>query len=173
MHGGSVVAIWGIPSPEAERTQDDADHALSTALEVRKFAKTLNDALKKNRLPEVTLAIGIHCGTVVAGQIGTDERKEYTAFGEALEIAARIQGFTEQFGTDILITGKTMALVPAWYSTEKVAEGDDNTPELYELVGMAKQAVQASKAKAKQEAEAAAAAAEPKGDDGDSGDEAA
>lgn len=136
IHGGSVVAYWGVPLADKR----DSDHALSSCLEVRNAAKALNEALKREGLPEVQLAVGVHHGPVVAGQVGAEGRMEYTAFGEAIEVAARIRNFTDQFGTDILITGPALAHAPQWYSTEKVAPADGANPELYELHGKARQA---------------------------------
>ena len=131
IHGGSIIAYWGVPLTD----ENDADNALATALEIREFGRTLNENLKRARLPQIALAMGLHFGPVVCGQIGTAERLEYTVLGEALEVASRIQGFTEQFGTDFLMTTQAASRAPEWYTTEKVASGDENTPELHELVG--------------------------------------
>lgn len=136
IRGGTVVAYWGVPVPDKK----DADHALTASLAMREAAAALNNELKRNGVPEVSLAIGMHYGPVVAGQIGTADRLEYTALGEAVEIASRIQTFTDQFGTDILVTASVLAHAPRWFKTEKVAAADDSNPELHELVGKARTA---------------------------------
>ena len=133
VHGGSVVAYWGVPIASKE----DADNALASCLEIREMARAFNETLTHHRLPNVTLGMGMHYGPVIAGQVGTADRLEYTAIGEAIEVAARIHGFVDQFGTDFLMTGPAAQQAPEWYSTEQVSSGDENSPELFELVGTA------------------------------------
>ncbi len=132
VHGGTIVAYWGVPVAERE----DADHALEACIEIRKVSKLLNESLRKARLPEVSLGVGMHFGPVVAGQVGTEDRLEYTVIGEALEVAGKIQTYTDQFGTDLLITSAVAERAPQWYSTEQVASGDENALEMYEVVAM-------------------------------------
>src|SRR5262249_20269675 len=73
MLGGAFIAYWGVPFPDKE----DARSALSTAIKVREAAKVLNEAFRKANLPEVTLAVGMHHGPAMTGQIGTEDRQEY------------------------------------------------------------------------------------------------
>ena len=138
IHGGSVIAYWGVPSSE----KDDMDHAISTAIDIRKLAKNLNQAFKEHHLPEISLAMGLDYGTVIVGQMGSQDRLEYTALGQALEVASRIQSFSDQFGTDFLLTRQAIDLAPKWYSVEQVSAGDENSPELFELVAVSAHARQ-------------------------------
>lgn len=137
--------------------KDDADHALEACLEIRKVSKLLNESLRKARLPEVSLGVGMHYGPVVTGQVGTEDRLEYTVIGEALELASKIQTYTDQLGTDLLITSAVAERAPKWYSTEQVASGDENAPEMHEVVAML------DRAKVLKETEAPAASAQAAG----------
>ncbi len=132
IHNGSITAYWGIPSEE----KNDVENMISVAFEIRKAAKILNDRFLDQRLPTVTLKMGIHNGPVVTGQVGTENRMEYTAIGEAIEVATRIQSFADQLGTDLLVTEKVISKISKSYNMEKVSSGDEYTPALYEIVGL-------------------------------------
>jgi class 3 adenylate cyclase/HAMP domain-containing protein len=144
IHNGCVVAYWGIPAEE----KDDVQNVISVAFEIRKAVKNFNDKLLDQRLPVVTLKMGVHNGPVVTGQVGTETRMEYTAIGEAIEVAIRIQSFADQLGTDLLLTEKVISKVPKSYNMEKVSAGDDYTPALYEILGAQPAALHIRKKKA-------------------------
>jgi adenylate cyclase len=131
IHGGSVVATWGIPITDPQ----DAENAMQACLELRKLAKSFNDQLKKAKLPPVALGIGVHYGPVVAGQLGSDDRLEYSAIGEAIELSWHALSLTDQYGTDCLLTGPAASIAPEWFSTEKATAHDAQGTELFELLG--------------------------------------
>lgn len=130
MHGGSIIALWGIP----KSTPEDVPHALQAAQEIRAAATSFGAALKKDGESPSRLAMGLHYGALAVGQVGTADRLEYSAVGEGLEIAGRIQEFAEQFGTDLLITGAAASRAGDDFATEQLTPGDDSTPELFELL---------------------------------------
>ena len=136
MTGGTFVSFWGVPVSDKQ----DADHALTSAIELRSAARTFNEELKRCGFHEIRLSVGVHFGPVAAGQVGSAERMEYTVVGEAVELATRLTEFTEQFGTDILTTGTAVQAAPAWFKTEKASSADGDVPELHELIGKSSQA---------------------------------
>jgi adenylate cyclase len=129
LHGGSVVALWGVPDAH----DDDVVRAIEAAAAISEAAHELNQQIRRQGLASCRLGMGLHHGPVAVGQLGAGSRVEYSAVGEALEVASRIQQFTDQFGTDFLMTGAAARKAGDAYPTEQVTAGDDGTPELFEL----------------------------------------
>jgi adenylate cyclase len=98
--GDSVMATWGIPF----LGPNDAHHAVTACLEIRAGLKSLNKSRLKRGAVELRIGMGLHLGTVVAGNIGSAERMEYTVIGDAVNTAARIESMTKELDTDFLIS---------------------------------------------------------------------
>jgi class 3 adenylate cyclase/HAMP domain-containing protein len=112
--GDAIMVLFGAPFAKS----DDPDRALQTALAMRQELRAFNIELAK-RVPKIKplrIGIGIHTGEVVAGNIGSTDRLEYTVIGDAVNLASRIEGLTKQFRTDILISDVTVRLLRQSYS---------------------------------------------------------
>jgi adenylate cyclase len=83
--GDSILAVFGSPETQTRHHED----ALHAAFEIRDAIVKLNEEFKHRGNPFRDFGIGIHCGTVVHGFIGTRERVEFTVIGDAVERAAR------------------------------------------------------------------------------------
>jgi adenylate cyclase len=107
--GDAVMAHWGAVesngSPEL-----DALAAVKSALLMRASLRSLNQDRKSAGKPVIKIGCGINSGQVVAGQIGTDERMEYTVIGDTVTFADRTETLNKPFGTEILITEHTWKL---------------------------------------------------------------
>jgi adenylate cyclase len=95
--GDAVFVIWGAPVP----MDNHAALALKTAQELKDVFMHFN-ALKK--YPELKTRIGINTGPMVVGNLGSDRRFDYTAIGDSINLAARIEGLNKKLGTDVLFT---------------------------------------------------------------------
>jgi adenylate cyclase len=105
--GGVVImALWGVL--EDKPPAASALACIQSALRMRSALKAFN-AERKGRL--VKIGAGINSGEVIAGQMGGEERMEYTVIGDTVNMAARIEGPNDLFDTDILITENTWRLV--------------------------------------------------------------
>lgn len=141
------MAHWGPVRPEqAEGPQDrlpgereDALAAIRTALLMRAVLQCFNQGRGGDGKPVIKNGCGISSGTVVAGQIGTEDRLEYTVIGEAVRLADRTESFNKSFGTDILITEHTRRLVDDSYLvTEKLppAAEKETEPFLFAVINL-------------------------------------
>jgi adenylate cyclase len=118
--GDSVMAHWGAAttagSPEADALNCVcAALAMRTAL--RQFNQERDDSIKQ---PRIWIGCGINTGSVVAGQIGSHERMEYTVIGDAVNLASRTEALNKPLHTDILITENTWKLIKDYVITEEM-----------------------------------------------------
>jgi len=104
--GDAIMAVWGAPFSSG----NDAFNAVSAALMMRdeliKFNRGRGNGGSLAR-PRIQIGCGIHCGPVLAGQIGSEDRMEYTVIGDTVNIASRIETLNKAFATDILISEET------------------------------------------------------------------
>lgn len=89
--GDSVMAVWGTP----ESKPDDARQAVEAAMELRRWVETGNRRWRQKWGVEVQLAMGIHTGPVVAGNLGSEKRMEYTVIGDTVNVAARLESMAQ------------------------------------------------------------------------------
>ena len=102
--GDAIMAIWGAPLDDAK----NAEHAVGCALEMgdslEAFRKELGAAGE-----DFDVGIGVHSGPAVVGLIGSEQRREYTAIGDTVNLASRIEGSTKGVAR-ILVSEDTMRL---------------------------------------------------------------
>ncbi len=92
--GDAIMAFWGAPLP----VEGHAEHAILSALEIQ----------KELRGAEFATRIGVHTGIVLVGNIGSDIRFNYTAIGDSVNLASRLEGLNKQFGTRIIASETAM-----------------------------------------------------------------
>lgn len=107
--GDAVMAFWNAPLPESAH----ARRALDCALEMQTAMDALRSSWKGTPFDSVRLRIGLHTGEAAVGHLGSQARFTYTAVGDAVNTAARLEGANKAFGTGILVSGATReALAP-------------------------------------------------------------
>ena len=99
--GDGLMAIFGAPSA----TPQDADNAVKTAIDMQKRLQTLNKEIKADGYPEIATGIGLHTGVATIGYIGSEKRSEYTAIGDTVNLASRLESNAK--GGQILISEAT------------------------------------------------------------------
>lgn len=97
--GDAAMAVYGL-----DRCPNPCEAALQTALAIREGLEKLNDKLTARGLTPLRNGIGIHYGNVVAGNIGSEERLEYTVIGDAVNVAARLESATKDLPSPIAIS---------------------------------------------------------------------
>ncbi|HPQ54254.1 MAG TPA: adenylate/guanylate cyclase domain-containing protein [Spirochaetota bacterium] len=98
--GDAIMALWGTPVSRG----NDVENALNGALMMRRELLDFNSDRGGDRKPVIKIGCGINYGPVLAGQIGSEDRMEYTVIGDTVNLASRIEALNKPFGTDILIT---------------------------------------------------------------------
>ena len=133
--GDGIMVLWGAPAD-----LPDAEHkACLAALELHVEMSELNRKWLEQGLPGFRTRIGIHTGTVIAGVLGSNDRLSYTAFGDVINVASRIEGINKQLGTQMLMSEVTFAGLQGRLHTRRIEElvelrGRQTRMVLYELL---------------------------------------
>jgi adenylate cyclase len=96
--GDGLMALFGAPTA----TPDDATNALNAAVAMQRRVLGINEDLRAEGLPEVAIGIGLHTGEATVGYIGSERRSEYTAIGDTVNTASRLESNSK--GGQILLS---------------------------------------------------------------------
>src|SRR5512133_848959 len=102
--GDCIMAVWGAPDPQP----DHALRALRAADEMMRFLEVGNEDWRERFGVELELAIGINSGTVIVGNVGSKKRMEYTAIGDVVNVAARLEALARP--NQVLLAAPTHSL---------------------------------------------------------------
>ncbi|MGI9418341.1 MAG: adenylate/guanylate cyclase domain-containing protein [Geminicoccaceae bacterium] len=98
--GDAIMVTFGTPDP----SDDDAERSVRAGLAMNTALAALNADRERRNLPNIRHGIGIHFGPVIAGNIGTEDRLEYTVIGDTVNVASRIQDACKSVGEALLIS---------------------------------------------------------------------
>lgn len=98
--GDAILAVFGMPVP----LDNPADAALRCAVAMHAEGEKLNARLRDRGLPELKTRIGLHVGPVIAGNIGSEARMEYTVIGDTVNTASRLESACKKVGTPLLLS---------------------------------------------------------------------
>jgi adenylate cyclase len=133
--GDSVMVFWNAPHLQ----KDHVARACRAALAARAASDALNEDFRAERLPPFAVRIGVHCGVAVVGNIGSIDRMNYTALGNSVNLAARLEGLNKDFGTTILVSEAVRERVEHSFRfnavASVVAKGMTAETRVWELVG--------------------------------------
>ena len=135
--GDALMALFGAPLSNA----DDADRALQSALEMTEALDLLNRQWNERGLPTVGVGIGINTDVVVAGNMGSKTRLNYTVIGDGVNLASRLEGLTKtpDYNARVIISGSTLGKAKQRYRTRRLGEvavkGKQRATEIFALLG--------------------------------------
>jgi class 3 adenylate cyclase len=135
--GDALMALFGAPVASA----DDADRALRAALEMTTALDELNRQWHRRGLPTVGVGIGINTGVVVAGNMGSEKRLNYTVIGDGVTLASRLEELTKtpEYEARVIVSGATLAKAKEKYRTRRLGEvavkGKQIPTEIFALLG--------------------------------------
>lgn len=132
--GDAIMAIWGAPNHDTNQ----AINACFAALACQTRLSSLNDTWAQLNKPAFFTRIGIHSGNVVVGNMGSQDRMNYTVIGDSVNIASRIEGMNKVYGTQILASESVVEKAERYFLfrlVDKVAlKGKQHSLKIYELV---------------------------------------
>lgn len=107
--GDAIMAFWGAPVPQ----QDQADLAIAAALALERNLIDFKQTLPAE-LQSFEIGIGIHTGEAVVGLLGTSQRQEYTAIGDTVNVASRLESASKQYGRIVCSVQTIEACAQPW-----------------------------------------------------------
>ncbi|MGQ0677285.1 MAG: adenylate/guanylate cyclase domain-containing protein [Rhodospirillales bacterium] len=135
--GDAVMAFWNAPN-------DDPDHAVNAcraALEGQRMMAALGRHTDALGLPPLKMRVGVNSGAVLVGNIGSSQRLNYTAIGDPVNVASRLESINKRYGTGIILGESTRTAAGAAIIARRLDRvavyGREGGIDLYELLGMA------------------------------------
>lgn len=133
--GDAIMAIWGVPIGR----EDDTYQAVKACLEMRKELAALNALRIARGQDALKIGMGLNFGRVIAGNIGSDEKMEYTVIGDTVNTASRMESMTKEYGTDLLIPAEIADRVKDRFVLKKLdsmkVKGKSAPIEVYTVQG--------------------------------------
>jgi len=133
--GDAILAVFGAP----KENPNHAWHAVQTAIEALGQLDVLNGHRQKRGISLLQIGVGIHTGEVVAGIIGSGDRKKFGVTGDTVNTGSRVEGLNKEFSTTILITRETLESVNGKFNVRRCGEvkvkGRDKPVEVFEVLG--------------------------------------
>ena len=98
--GDAIMAFWGAPNEDSQHTHN----ACSCAIEMLHRIEILNGKFRQNNQPIINVRIGIHVGDAMIGNIGSNDRLNYTAIGDNVNLASRLESLNKEYQTNIIVS---------------------------------------------------------------------
>ena len=136
--GDAIMAFWGAPLFDPNH----AKHGVMAAMEMQKLAAELTAQFKTRGWPEIRIGVGVNTGTMAVGNMGSSFRRAYTVLGDPVNLAARLEGLTKEYGVGILVseTSKDAAPGIVYRELDRVrVKGKDQAVSIYQPIGIAEE----------------------------------
>jgi len=133
--GDAIMAVFGLP----KAGENDAQRAVAAACEMLQVLALLNRRrAEASGAPPMRIGVGLATGTVIAGNIGSPKRMDFTVIGDAVNLASRIESMTKQYGADILICENTRNLLTDVHKLRRIdvvrVRGQTRPTALFEVL---------------------------------------
>jgi len=131
--GDAIMAFWNAPVEEKEH----AELACKAAIEQIKTLRELEKKWVKEGYPVVKVGCGIHTGEAIIGNMGSEDRFDYTAMGDTINLGSRLEGITKQYYVAIVISESTYNIIKDKFKCRKLdavkVKGKKKPVTIYEL----------------------------------------
>ncbi|KTD67615.1 guanylate cyclase [Legionella santicrucis] len=132
--GDAIMAVFGNPFPH----EDDPDRAVRAAIAMMKALNHFNQKRNKKGLVPIKHGIGINTDMIVAGNIGSEKRMDFTVIGDGVNLASRVESLCKYYGAHILISEFTYQQLKSTYRTRQIdkviVKGKVNPVSIYEII---------------------------------------
>ncbi|MBL1178454.1 adenylate/guanylate cyclase domain-containing protein [Pantanalinema sp. GBBB05] len=132
--GDGFMALFGV----GDAANGHPTQATAAGLEMLHSLKTINQHLADQGQAPLEMGIGIHTGMAVVGSIGSSRRLEYTAIGDTVNVAARVESLTKEVGEPLLLTVQTQQALSTHFVTEPLppqfVKGQPKALKVFRLV---------------------------------------
>lgn len=112
--GDGLMVLFGAPLEDPQQEY----HAVRAAVEMQQELQHLREKWSMDLRAEIQIGIGVHTGQAIVGNIGSSRRMEYTAIGDTVNVASRLETATKTMGTPILVSETTYAATQSRFSYE-------------------------------------------------------
>lgn len=133
--GDAIMAVYGAPLMQ----EDHAKKACLTAIEMMDRLNSMRQAWEARGLPHLDIGIGINTGNMVVGNIGSEQKYDYTVIGDNVNLASRLEGLNKLYGTNIIISERVQKEIERellWRELDIVqVKGKTEAKIIYELIG--------------------------------------
>jgi adenylate cyclase len=133
--GDAIMALFGAPFDKP----GDADNAVAVANGMMRTLRTLNAKRGIRGAASIDIGVGIATGEVVVGNIGSPSRMEYTAIGDSVNLASRLEGANKYYGTKVLVDEATLRAMKTTTTVREIdllrVKGKDRPVAVYEVMG--------------------------------------
>ena len=131
--GDGIMAMFAVPLDDPEA----AYHAVQAAQAMLEGLDLVNRALAVDGIAPIGIGVGIHTGEAVVGNIGSPKKMDYTAIGDVVNTASRIEGLTRKLEAEILISEETYhdleGRIPAEFMGPQQVKGKDEHVPIYKV----------------------------------------
>ncbi len=133
--GDAIMAFWGAPMHNAQH----ASYAVHAGLAILQTLAAIQGAFKAKGWPEIDIGIGINSGKMSVGNMGSEFRMAYTVMGDAVNLGARLEGLTKQYGVKMIVSEFTSLAAPefTYRELDRVrVKGKLSAITIYEPLGL-------------------------------------
>jgi adenylate cyclase len=116
--GDGMMVIFGAPLDDAYQEE----HAVAAAIEMQRELSTLSTKWQAEGRPTIRMGIGINSGAAIVGNIGSDQRMEYTAIGDTVNLASRLESASKELNVEIVVSEQTYDAVRPLFRWKSVGE---------------------------------------------------
>jgi adenylate cyclase len=138
--GDCIMAFWNAPLDDPDHADRACETTLAMVRELEQINRTLQEEAARDgkTLPPIHIGVGLNSGDCVVGNMGSDDRFAYTAMGDAVNLASRLEGQSKTYHVTIVIGEETRLRAPSWAALELdliAVKGKAEAVHIYTLLG--------------------------------------